>query len=411
MTNRVSPSRPVAAAGAAAAGEDAPLSRRQWLRGGVAAAGVWAMARMSPAAFGLADPAAGDELVPFVDDLPDVERTQVKWHEPLEWVTPAKRIFDVGHYSRPEPIPAAGYDLPVYGLVDKPATLTLEQVKARPKAEVTALLECSGNGSSPTFMGAVANAKWVGTPLAPLLKELGAKGGAVEVAFYGTDTGKEKLGKVEVEQPFARTLPIAEAMRDDVLLCYEVNGEPLAHRNGGPLRLVVPGWYGIAWVKWLAGIEVRDRRLMTRFVAKDYVTLREEKTPAGKSAWRQTSVGPMNVKSIVARVVKRKDGVHVISGAAWTQGTVAKVEIQIDGGPWVAAALGGEEGAKIGRQANTWTFFAYEWPDAKPGEHTIVSRATDDRGRVQPRKDDPEIATKKTYYEAYAQFPRKVKVE
>jgi DMSO/TMAO reductase YedYZ molybdopterin-dependent catalytic subunit len=389
---------------------DEPLSRRQWLRGGVAAAGVWAMARLSPSALGMADPAAGEVVVPFVDDLPDVERTQVKWHEPLEWITPTKRVFDVGHYSRPEPIPVAGYQLPVYGLVDKPTSLTLEQVKARPRAEVTATLECSGNGSNQNFMGAVANVRWGGTPLAPLLKELGAKDAAVEVAFYGTDVGKEKLGKVDVEQPFARTLPMKEALRDDVLLCYEANGEPLAHRNGGPLRLVVPGWYGISWVKWLAGIEVRDRRLMTRFMAKDYVTLREEKLSTGKAAWRQTSVGPMNVKSIVARVTRRPDGVHVVSGAAWTQGSVAKVEVQIDGGAWVEAKLGGEVGQVIGRRPNTWTFFAYEWPDAKPGEHTIVSRATDDRGRVQPRKEDPEIATKKTYYEAYAQFPRTVKV-
>jgi DMSO/TMAO reductase YedYZ molybdopterin-dependent catalytic subunit len=182
-----------------------------------------------------------------------------------------------------------------------------------------------------------------------------------------------------------------------------MNGKPLPHEHGGPVRLVVPGWYGIAWVKWLTGIEARDRRLMTRFIAKDYVTVRGEEHN-GKTLWRQTSVGPMNVKSSAAPVVKRAGGEHVVSGAAWTQGTIAKVEVRVDDGPWVEAKL------DENKTPHTWTFWSYEWKGAAPGEHTIVSRATDSRGRVQPTAEDPEIKLKRTYWEAYAQFPRRIRI-
>jgi DMSO/TMAO reductase YedYZ molybdopterin-dependent catalytic subunit len=375
------------------------------MAGGAATLGVWAAARLSPAALGLADPAPGEEVVPFLDALPDPGgREQVKWHEPQPWITPTQRVFTVGHYSRPAEIDPAAYRLEFSGQLDKPVTLTLDQVKARPRKELTATIECSGNGSSPTFMGAIGNATWAGTPLAGLLKECGMKQSAVEVAFYGADTGTEKLAGGDVEQPFARTLPIGEAGRDDVLLCYEMNGQPLPHAHGAPLRLVVPGWYGIAWVKWLTGIEARDRRLMTRFIAKDYVTVRGEPRD-GKTVWRQTSVGPMNVKSIAGRVVRRADGTHVVHGAAWTRGTVAKVEVRVNDGEWQEAKL--EEN----KTPHTWTAWSWEWKAPPAGEHKLVSRATDENGRVQPTADDPEIKLKRTYWEAYAQYPRRVRVK
>jgi DMSO/TMAO reductase YedYZ molybdopterin-dependent catalytic subunit len=380
------------------------ISRRRLMARGAAALGVWAAARLSPVALGLADPAAGDEVIPFLDEIPDPgAREQIKWAESQPWITPTQRIFTVGHYSRPAEIDPAAYRLELSGRFDKPLTLTLDQIKARPRKELTATIECSGNGSNKNFMGAIGNATWAGTPLAPLLKECGLQPSAVEVAFYGTDTGTEKLPGGDVEQPFARTLPIGEAGRDDLLLCYELNGQPLPHPHGGPVRLVVPGWYGIAWVKWLTGIEARDRRLMTRFIARDYVTVRGE-VRDGKTLWRQTSVGPMNVKSMTSRVVRRPDGTHLVQGIAWTQGKVAKVEVRVDDGDWAEAKL--EEN----KTPHTWTFWSYEWKQPPAGEHRIVSRATDERGRVQPTADDPEIKLKRTYWEAYAQYPRRVRV-
>lgn len=381
------------------------LSRRQAIRGGLGAVGVWAMARLSPAALGLADAADGEVVVPFLDPLPAVKAPQIKWHEAVagQWLTPGEQVYEVSHYPKPKEVAPADYKLEIGGLVERPATLTLEQLKARPRKEVTLTLECGGNGSNPGFMGAIANVKWAGAPLAPLLREAGVKPGTVEVAFYGADVGKEKIRNFDVEQPFARTLPVSEVARDDILVCYEMNGQPLTLVHGAPVRLVVPGWYGIAWVKWMTRIEARDRRLMTRFIAKDYVTLRLEEEN-GRQVARETSVGPINVKSIVARVTRRPDGTHVVAGAAWTQGKIAKVELKVDDGDWAAVKL------QENTDPHTWTFWTYEWKDAKPGDHTLVSRATDEQGRVQPTKDDPEIKNKRTYWEAYAQYPRRVKV-
>src|SRR5438132_4377261 len=129
-------------------------------------------------------------------------------------------------------------------------------------------------------------------------------------------------------------------MREDVILAWEMNGKPLAAGHGFPLRLVVPGWYGIAWVKWLTRIELRDRRLMNKFMARDYVTIRGEEQPDGSVAWKESSVGPMNVKSFVAKVVKRKTGAITITGAAWSGLTPLKaVEVKIDNGDWLGATI------------------------------------------------------------------------
>ena len=158
-----------------------PISRRRLMSRGVATLGVLAAARLSPAGLGLADPAPGDAVVPFLDEFPDPGgREQVKWAEPQPWITPAQRVFTVGHYSRPVEIDPAAYRLEIFGQFDKPITLTLDQVKARPRKEVTATLECSGNGSNKNFMGAIGNGTWAGTPLAALLKDCGLKNAAVE---------------------------------------------------------------------------------------------------------------------------------------------------------------------------------------------------------------------------------------
>jgi DMSO/TMAO reductase YedYZ molybdopterin-dependent catalytic subunit len=196
-----------------------------------------------------------------------------------------------------------------------------------------------------------------------------------------------------------------DAMRDDVILAYEMNGQPLAVGHGAPLRLVVPGWYGIAWVKWLQRIEVRDKRLMNRFMARDYVTIRGEENAEGKTEWKETSVGPMNLKSVVARVVKR-DGKIFISGAAWSGMTPVKaVEVKVDEGDWVGADMDASHSEPF-----TWRFWTMEWKGAKAGEHSIVSRAVDEKANIQPAADDPAIKLKKTYWEANQQWVRRVKI-
>ncbi len=380
----------------------ATLNRRQFVFHGTVAAAA-AMASGPLSRLGMA--ASNDEeVIPFLDPQPiKPNSAAVKWEDLTEWITPAKDFFDVSHYGKPA-VDVANWKLQIGGLVATPKTLTLPQIKELPKKEVTATLECSGNGASSSFMGAIGNAKWTGTPLSALLKEFGVKPQAIEVAFWAADKGKEKIRNNDYEQHFARSLSLVEAQRPDVLLAYEMNGQPLNAGHGAPLRLIVPGWYGIAWVKWLTTIELRDHRLMNRFMARDYVTLRGTPTKNGID-WKESSVGPMNVKSLVARVLKNGPA-YTVSGAAWTNAQeIQKVELKIDDGPWQTAALDERH-----REPHCWTFWSYEWQDARPGEHTLVSRAIDSNGDVQPAADDPLIKNKKTYWEANAQYPRRIRL-
>jgi len=210
--------------------------------------------------------------------------------------------------------------------------------------------------------------------------------------------------------PFGRSMSLEDAMRPDLLLAYERNGQPLESRNGAPLRLIVPGWYGIANVKWLTRIEVRDRRYMGRFMGRDYVTVRGERQD-GEVVFVESSVTRMNLKSAIARVTRRasKDGKAPLKayGAVWSDGTpIAKVEVKLDDGQWREAKLDEEHKEKY-----CWRFFSIDLGPVAAGKHTLVSRGVDAKGRVQPAADDDEIALKKTYWEAYQQWPRKIELD
>jgi DMSO/TMAO reductase YedYZ molybdopterin-dependent catalytic subunit len=253
-------------------------------------------------------------------------------------------------------------------------------------------------------MGAIGNVRWTGTPLIDLLQECSPLKRAIEVVFFGTDEKVEKIRDNDYPQNFARSLHINDTRRDDILLCYEMNGEPLNFEHGFPLRLIVPGWFGITWVKWLKRIELMDRRYMGKYMSQEYVTLRGEER-GDKTIWRLTSVGPLDLKSIVARAVRFQNGTIRLTGAAWGDGTpIEKVEVKIDDGPWRPAQL------TRARDKYTWRFFNYDWTEATAGEHKVVSRAFDAEGRVQPGPDDPAIKLKKTYWEANQQWPRKLKI-
>jgi DMSO/TMAO reductase YedYZ molybdopterin-dependent catalytic subunit len=377
------------------------LTRRDMLKSSVAMAAL-AMMHQPLASFGFEDPAAGAILVPFKEK--QAGGKMVRWEQLESWLTPSKDLFAVNHYGMPKALPDP-YQLELGGLVKKTKTLSLEDIKSRRRKTITATLECSGNGSSPGFMGAVGNMQWTGTPLAPLLKECGIKDRAREVVFFGADERVEEIRKNEYKQNFARSLSLEDALRDDILLAWDMNGEPLTKEHGAPLRLVVPGWFGIAWIKWLTRIELHDRRFMSKYMAREYVTLRGEEKD-GKTIWRETSVGPMDIKSIVARVLKLKDGTVRVSGAAWTDGTPLKaVELKLDNGQWVPVKLDKKNSAKY-----CWTFWNYDWKNVQPGEHTLVSRAIDQDGNIQPPPEDPAIKLKKTYWEANQQVVRKIEI-
>lgn len=378
-----------------------PLTRREMIRSGLAL-GALAFLQTPLTRLGFAEPAADETLIPFLDVQPAGK--MLKWEKLTDWVTANEDVFAVSHYGVPK-VDLENWSLEIAGLFKTPRKFSLKEIQARKRKTVTATLECSGNGANPGFMGAIGNVRWTGTPLWPLLRECGIAERAIEVVFFGADEKVEKIREKEYLQNFARSLSAQEARREDILLAYEMNGQPLAKDHGAPLRLIVPGWFGIAWVKWLSRIEALDRRYMSKYMAREYVTIRgEEKN--GKTIWRETSVGPIDTKSIVARAVRRKDGTIRFSGAAWTDGTPLKeVQVKIGKGEWRPAELEKKSTAKY-----AWTFFHYDWKSPEAGEHYVVSRAIDAEGRAQPAFEDPAIQLKKTYWEANQQWPRKIKV-
>lgn len=382
------------------------------LKAGLTSVGA-GLAMMSWPGFVFPGQEAGEELVPF-QNVPRASPNSLDWETLDEWLTPQDQVFSVQHYGSPK-VDADGFQLEVMGLVERPIKLTLNQIKARPKQEQLMTLECSGNGSSAGFSGAVYNSRWTGTSLNALLKDCGIKSGATEVVFFGVDQQKETLRKgtpreLAVDVPFGRSMALEDAQRPDLILAYERNGQPIEQRNGAPLRLIVPGWYGIANVKWLKRIEVRNRRYMGRFMGRDYVTVRGERN-GDEVVFVESSVTRMNLKSMIARVTRRptKDGQVPLKayGAVWGDGTPIKsVEVQLDGGDWRPAKLDEKPVEKY-----CWRFFSIELGGVAPGKRTLVSRGIDANGRVQPSAQDDEIALKKTYWEAYQQVPRTITVQ
>jgi len=311
-------------------------------------------------------------------------------------------FFAVSHYGMPT-VDASTYKLRITGLVERPLELPLAELKKRPRIEHAVGFECSGNNNA-RGNPLVGNARWAGVALAPILKEAGLKPNGREVVFFSADKGNEDVthgrGNAKVEQHFSRGMEVSDATRPDVFLAYEMNGQPLPQKHGSPVRLMVPGWYGVANVKWLDHIHVQDSRHMGRFMGRDYVTLKSEEV-GGETLWMETWVSRIRLKSAVARLTRNGDTFKAV-GFALTDGTPLKaVEVSVDGGAWKPATMWKEN------TAYSWKLFTYEWSGAQPGEHTIVSRAIDARGDMQPPQDHP---TKRSQWENNGQFVRKFTV-
>lgn len=390
--------------------ERAGLSRRDFLVRGGSALALLAMID-SPLFARMAGAADDGEIIPFLDRPPAPPDAAVKaygelnrldWQQLTQWITPNDQFFTVSHYNRPVIRPEE-YKLELTGLVRNPKTFSLAELKRRPRQEVVFTLECAGNHGFEWFTGGIGTAKWAGTPLAPLLQEAGLKPEGLEVIFFGADAGEEEVRNVKMRQEFSRSLSVPDALRPDVLLCYEMNGEPLPQEHGFPVRLIVPGWYGVANVKWLSRVEVTDRRWAGRFMTRDYVTIREEVQPDGRTVWAQKVVGPARLKSVTARVVSR-GGHYQIEGAAWG-GPIERIEVRVDNGPWRPATI-----TRGKEQRFAWKFWTLEWTDAVPGEHTITSRAVATGGEIQPAADDPLLTKKHTYWESNGQITRRIRI-
>jgi DMSO/TMAO reductase YedYZ molybdopterin-dependent catalytic subunit len=194
-----------------------------------------------------------------------------------------------------------------------------------------------------------------------------------------------------------------KALSPEPLLAYALDGQPLTRHQGFPLRLLVPGWYGVANVKWLSGIHLQEDEYLGKYQARWYRTLKSE-TIDGETQWKESAITRMQLKSFIARV-SRDGSRHKVLGVVLNDGTPIKsVEVRVDDGPWQAATMDPATNSKY-----SWKLFTYSWNGATAGEHTLVSRVTDATGKVQPTEEDL-TATKKTFLEDNSQHPRKVMI-
>jgi sulfane dehydrogenase subunit SoxC len=301
-------------------------------------------------------------------------------------VTPAGLHYLLVHYDIPVVDPA-GWRLTIGGHVRRELSLSLAQLVARPAVTAAVTLECAGNGrahlsprpiSQPWLLEAVGTAEWTGTPLRVLLEEAEVADGAVEVLFRGLDRGIEG-GE---EQRFERSLSLADALRDEVLLAYAMNGDPLPPQHGFPLRLVVPGWYGMTSVKWLDRITVLDAPFEGYQQASGYrlrQTTEEQGEPVSRMLPRSLMIPP-GIPDFATRERTLAPGRCMLRGRAWSgYGPIERVEVSTDGGA-------GWHDARLGGQPSRWAWCAWDWDwDARePGVHELCSRATDSAGNAQP---------------------------
>ncbi len=307
--------------------------------------------------------------------------------EALRWdLTPVGLHYLLTHYDIPDVDPAT-WRLEIDGLVERPLTLTLDELRSRPAVEVAVTMECAGNGrvyvephvvSQPWLLEAVGTARWRGTPVAGLLEEAGIGAAGIEVLFTGLDRGVEG----DEEQEYSRSLPLDEVLAGEAILAYEINGVPLPPQHGFPLRLVVPGWYGMTSVKWLARVTVLDSRFDGYQMRHSY-RLRQDEDEDGEPLSRiepRALMIPPGIPEFLTRSRVVQAGPCELEGRAWSgRAEVMAVDVSVDGGEtWSDAELGNDS---LGRWA--WRAWRFVW-DAAPGDHELCCRARDAAGNVQP---------------------------
>lgn len=380
------------------------VSRRTLLKSGSATLAGLRVLRIAGPASAFQN---GGEVIPWLDQpeenpAPAIIVNQIIWEELDDWITPTEAFFVIDNFGVEPALSENDWSLEISGLVDTPLTLTLADLQARERQEITATIECSGNSGLPFLTGAIGNATWAGPSLASLLAEAGVQESGIEVVYWGADSGEKVWGDATVTEHFARSMSLTDAMNPNNLVALEMNGAPLTAAHGFPARIIAPGWYGSMNAKWLTRIEVRESRYQGNFMARDFVTIREEQID-GQSVWTFTSVRHDRLKSAPAKVVKSGDS-YVVHGAAWGA-PIAGVEVQIDDGAWQPATLTEGDGSEF-----TWTFWTLDWAAPAVGEHAITSRAIDASGTTQPAPDDPYLAGKTTFYESNGQITRRVAI-
>jgi len=298
-------------------------------------------------------------------------------------ITPTGLHYLLIHFDVPD-VPPDAWQLTVDGHVDRPLTLSLAALVARPSVTLTVTMECAGNGrarmapraeSQPWLYEAIGTAEWTGTPLRGVLENAGIRDDATEVVFTGADHGLQGGD----EHDYQRSLTLAEAAREDVLLAYAMNGRPLEPQHGAPVRLLVPGWYGMTSVKWLTRVEAVTTPFRG-YQQADAYRYQSDPLDPGRPVTRirvRALMGPPGFPDFPERRRHVDAGPVRVQGRAWSgHAPVTRVEFGVDGS-WTDASLGPAPGPHAWRP---WTAEC----DVTPGEHELACRATDAAGNTQP---------------------------
>jgi len=300
-----------------------------------------------------------------------------------EWITPNSEFFVRSHFGIPR-LDRSPWTVSIAGAVERTRAFTIDDFVKLPAQEEVVTLECAGN---LVGWGGVSNARWTGVPLGALLKGAGVLADAKEVVLVGADGGAEReAGGIQIDS-YARSIPLAKALDPATLIAFKMNGEALPPIHGGPLRAIIPGWYGMDSVKWLKEIVVAREPFTGFYQSRRYY---EARRVDGRT--ERAPLGPVRLKSQIARPINKEAlqvGTAKIFGAAWCgDAEIAKVELSFDGGKdWKEARLAAE------RAPFAWRIWSYDWLASRAGSYEIIARAHDARGRVQPLERDPQIIT------------------
>lgn len=313
------------------------------------------------------------------------------------FITPNEQFYIRSHFAVPR-VDLASWRLNLEGAVERAREWSLEELRVLPATTIPVTLECAGNSrvflvpkvkGTQWELGAVGNAEWTGVLLGEVLREAGVRRDAMEVILEGADAGTigeapKPAGKIH----YARSVPLGKAL-DGVLLAFAMNGEPLSPSHGFPLRAIVPGWYGMAAVKWLQRIVVTDRPYNGYYQTVDYAFWQRD-----EDGVRLAPITEMQVKAAIARPGMNEaiaaGSNYKVAGAAWSaDADIVKVELSTDGGAsWGETSLGQEQ------VSNCWRLWEWDWATPKTaGRYVLIARATDSRGRTQPMERDPDRGT------------------
>lgn len=321
-----------------------------------------------------------------IEELQSATRNHGMPLEGLQYdVTPIGMHYVLIHFDIPH-VDANEWRLEIGGRVSQVQSLSLDDIQSRPRVTIPVTMECAGNGrgrlmprpkSQPWLEEAVGTGEWTGTPLGPVLREAGMMDDAVDVLFTGLDRGEQG----QIEQWYERALSVEEAQRPEVLLAYELNGTPLPPQHGFPLRLIVPGWYGMTHVKWLKSITILEKPFWGYQQNVFYRIAQNDDDPGVQLSrmYPRSLMAPPGIPIFETRERLLPPGSITLRGRAWSgSGPIVHVEVSLDGGAtWADAILGTPQGD------HAWRSWSFAW-DAPEGRYEMLSRATDESGSTQP---------------------------